>query len=398
MKLRIISLATFLLIFISQSYSQQTAQKKYCMSSIGYKGTSDELRAELLMEAKRLAVSEFFGEVISSYTKVEMYALTEDRIVSSSAGLVRIKGSPKFESGDSFGEVCVMIDAYVTEEDLDKFKPIIINKKHCISDPNLTASRIKLHAQKQAIITALIDYDRKLESRNEEDILALIHNIKYLESGFIPGTESYCVEFEGVIYPIEIFALGVEPIMKSFEKKVGVPGRIFFKEDFSEYAEGDPATKYGNGLVVLTIEHRKYLTAQKKATFPIKYETAFPKNFIFELTVSNPANTPLIFIDSNGDEYKIDLGVRWLAGYKFSMNIKLPCGSNGKITYENRIARIKIIRKNNVYKVYVNGNFVVSELNSKYGEFIGFRYSIAKSHGGRSISGISEIVGTDLGE
>ena len=67
MKLRVMSLTTFLLIFISLSHSQQTAQKKYCMSSIGYNGTSDELRIELLMEAKRLAISEFFVSILSDF-------------------------------------------------------------------------------------------------------------------------------------------------------------------------------------------------------------------------------------------------------------------------------------------------------------------------------------------
>ncbi|MBC8175352.1 MAG: hypothetical protein H8E82_06845 [Candidatus Marinimicrobia bacterium] len=214
MRLRLISLLTLFLIFISYYNAQQTVQKKYCMSSIGYQGTSDELRTELLANAKRLAVSEFFGEFISSYTEVENFLLTEDRIVASSAGFVRIKGSPVFESSDNFGEVCVLIDAYVTKEDIDKFKPVTITKRHCVSDPDLPVKKLKKYAKEEAIIVALLDYDRNLEVRDKKELLPLVRDIKYLESGFIRGTESYCVTFEGFIYPIEILSLISQPIVK----------------------------------------------------------------------------------------------------------------------------------------------------------------------------------------
>lgn len=46
------------------------------------------------MNAKRLAVGEFFGELITSFTKVENFILTEDTLTASSAGLVRVKEKP----------------------------------------------------------------------------------------------------------------------------------------------------------------------------------------------------------------------------------------------------------------------------------------------------------------
>ena len=60
-KFTIILILVFTMVS-SFSFAQDTARKKTCMSAIGYKSTSDNLKKELLMGAKRLAVGELFGE------------------------------------------------------------------------------------------------------------------------------------------------------------------------------------------------------------------------------------------------------------------------------------------------------------------------------------------------
>ena len=64
----------------SIAFAQETIQKTYCMSSIGYKSNIDDLKKELLNNAKRDAVNELFGELIKSFTKVENFKLTEDKV------------------------------------------------------------------------------------------------------------------------------------------------------------------------------------------------------------------------------------------------------------------------------------------------------------------------------
>ena len=337
------------------------------------------------MEAKRLAVGEFFGEFISSYTKVEMFTLAEDRIVASSAGFVRIKGSPVFESGDSFGEVCVIIDAYVTQEDLDKFKPISITKKHCVSDPNLTASQIKKHAKEQAIITALIDYDRKLEARNKEDILPLIHNLKYLESGFIPGTESYCIKFQGVIYPIEIFALGVKPIRK-FDKtlkeeitekavnkpvkeKVSGVGRIFYEQDFSDVNEGNIPNKWigGESLIVSSDGRQKYITPFEGQNHSFSVvDVDFPEDFKLEWILQTPppgwwGHTAII-----GDvKIKIYNNGRSVLMNNTAKNIDNIAGKTIKISLE---------KYSGVFKLFIDGRQIMITRYPRYRSPKGFSF------------------------
>lgn len=66
-------------------------QKSFCAQSFGYKEI-EEMKRDLLLNAKRLAVNELFGELITSTTLVENFTLTADQIKSSSIGFVRIDG------------------------------------------------------------------------------------------------------------------------------------------------------------------------------------------------------------------------------------------------------------------------------------------------------------------
>lgn len=191
----------------SFSFAKDTVRKKTCMSAIGYESTSDNLKKELLMGAKRLAVGELFGELITSFTKVKDFTLAEDTLTSSSAGLIRVKGNPVYTNGRNFGEVCVEIEAFVTDEDRKKFLPKKISKKYCASNSNMTTKEIMKHTKEQAIVSALINYEPGLEGIGKDHLLPIVHEVRYLESRFIPDTETFCVKFEGLIYPIELSSL-----------------------------------------------------------------------------------------------------------------------------------------------------------------------------------------------
>ena len=197
----------FLLLFILPStiLAQETIQKTYCMSAIGYTSTIDDLKRELLNNAKREAVSELFGELIKSFTKIENFKLTKDKMMAASAGFVRIKGDPTYSQGKNLGELCVKIDAYAKDEDFEKFKPKILTKKSCIAEGDIKT--IKKRAEEQSKLEALIDYNQVLKKYPSEQILPLLHEVSFSESGFISNTLVYCTKVKGIIYPIEIAAL-----------------------------------------------------------------------------------------------------------------------------------------------------------------------------------------------
>ncbi|MCP4107116.1 MAG: hypothetical protein GY749_16510 [Desulfobacteraceae bacterium] len=135
-----IQIVIFILIIPHHAFAQKTVQKTYCMSATSSSST-DALKKELLSNAKRQAVNEIFGELITAFTKVESGILTEDKIRLASTGLIRIKGNPIFRNGNSFAEMCVSIDAYATEEDRKKFLPTKITKKYCATNPELVPDR-----------------------------------------------------------------------------------------------------------------------------------------------------------------------------------------------------------------------------------------------------------------
>lgn len=199
----------FSLLFTSLPLSvfaaDDTVEKTDCKSAIGY-DSMDELQADLLLSSKRQAVNELFGELITAATAVEDFVVTSDQIRASSLGLVR-EDAIRYYNGDNLGEVCIDISVYTTAEDRQQFVPIRLNKRNCVSNPDMTNRELRKFAEEEAVIKALIEYNRKLEGQARDRLLNLMQQVTYLENGLLPDTDSYCVRVEGHVTPIETVAL-----------------------------------------------------------------------------------------------------------------------------------------------------------------------------------------------
>ena len=108
------------------------------MSSIGYTRTLEDLKSELLIRVKALAVNEIFGEMVTPFSKMTDFSLTEDSISAYTSGFIRIQGNPLYESGKNLGDICATINAYATQEDKNKLNPLRISNKQCAADSDLT--------------------------------------------------------------------------------------------------------------------------------------------------------------------------------------------------------------------------------------------------------------------
>jgi hypothetical protein len=179
--------------------------KMACASSFGY-ATLEALKADVLAQAKRLAVNELFGEFITASTAVENFVVTGDQIRSLTSGFVRVRND-SYSHGANLGDVCITITAYVTAEDRAKFEPVRLNKRQCVTDPNLTVGRIRAAAQEEARVQALIEYDPKLADQERETLLRLLQRVEYTQMGFVSETETYCVTAQGEVTPVEVMAL-----------------------------------------------------------------------------------------------------------------------------------------------------------------------------------------------
>lgn len=201
-------------------FAEDLIHKESCLSLLNREDTYI-VKEELLSDAKKMALNAIFGELITSFSKIENSFLTERTIRTYSSGFIRIKGNPEYKNGKNLGEICVTIKAFATEQDKKTFEPVIIKNKECISDDNRTIKELIDLVKQKVILTSIINYEKKLENRDANSLLPLVHKVNYPQSGFVPNTTTYCVMMEGTIYPIEILSL----INFTIEKYVSVLGK-----------------------------------------------------------------------------------------------------------------------------------------------------------------------------
>lgn len=189
--------------FVAHADSQVV--KTYCALTTNY-ATMEELKADIEANAKRLAVAALYGEQITALTTVEGFRVTRDQIDAYAVGFVRVNDI-QFYAGEDQGEHCVRITAFATEDDLARFAPQRIVSRMCKADSNLNVVALRERTRQEALIQAVIEYNPNLEEISATRLRRLVQKVKYLESDFLPGTETYCVEVEGYILPIEVMAL-----------------------------------------------------------------------------------------------------------------------------------------------------------------------------------------------
>jgi len=184
----------------------KSVTKETCISLLGMEGqNAEQVKTHLVQLAKRDAVGELYGELIHSISRVSNFVLTHDEIQALSIGFIRVSGSPEFFN-KGFGEVCTRIHAYVTEEDLERFRPKEVRRRECISDPKLTLGEIRQAAENRAMVRAVKEFRPSLESFSDKDIKNLLHEARVESSAFVADA-SYCAVVTGKVYPIELLAL-----------------------------------------------------------------------------------------------------------------------------------------------------------------------------------------------
>ena len=181
--------------------------KRACASAFDY-ARIGELQVAVLAEAKRQAVAELAGELITAFTQVENFVVTQDQIRTLSSGFVR-EGDVRYVNGSSLGEVCVVLQAYTTVEDRARFDPVLLVQKNrrCLQRPELSVNELRELTRETALLEILWDYDRKLEGFAPQALVRLFRQISYSQDGFLQDTDVYCVQAQGYVLPVEVMAL-----------------------------------------------------------------------------------------------------------------------------------------------------------------------------------------------
>ncbi|MCK6462809.1 MAG: hypothetical protein L6Q29_03275 [Candidatus Pacebacteria bacterium] len=269
--------------------------KTACTSLAEYGDMSlNKVRDLLLINAKREALSQIYGEMIYSESIVENWKLISDKIISKSLGIIRIEGDPEYYNGKNFGEVCVKINAYVTNQDLEKFKVIIVNlDRYCYTNPNMPLKNIKEKARESALLEIVKRQNPALKNISVDHASKLVHNFNIVNENFDFNTSSFCMDVKAEIIPFEIefynpdYTNGITPEPSSSESG------DFFYEDFSTVTEGSIPSGWmgGEHLVVGSLGRAKALYPSPTGRYSdviITKPIEFPENFRLEFVISIP--------------------------------------------------------------------------------------------------------------
>lgn len=75
----------------------------------------------------------------------------------------------------------------------------------------------------------------------------------------------------------------------------------------------------------------------------------------------------------------------------------LPNGASGNIEIRSNSVTIKLVKSEDVWKVFANGNFITSGSYRKDFLFTGFRYVIYNEGSESTTSWLTDFLATDLG-
>ena len=363
--------------------SKRLIKKQFCVNATQFESVS-EAKEQILMEAKRLAVEELFGEVIKTFTSVENMALKKDTIISSSIGVIKVFGSPEYRNGDGLGDICVSIEAYITAEDLKLFDPVPLEKTTCDSSEDMTTKQLKKYVRSSAVTQALLNYEPRLKNYNG-DLTGLIREIRVLSENFVPDTETYCVKVTGIVYPIELVAFLSEKIKRKNTKETSPilkTGDIFFEENFRQYNDWESLPNWGDGAQVRkTDDGQSYVTGINPGKTMIKRDVNFTIDFKFEYIWNN-------YCEPGGGDYRRRVHLTLIDDNGKKLLIK--CGCYGAemprlraIDFQEKGRnKFRLVKKGNDYYLYNNEQLLLRGNYPYFSRFTSFTIAIPVNNNG----------------
>lgn len=203
-----IFISSFFLLscIVSASQIKQLTVKEHCMLSTKSKSADvDQLKMLLMERVKRDAVEELFGTMLQADTLIIDGKLVSDTVKQVAVGSVRIKGTPEFYNGKSFGEICTKAQAYITNADFEKYQPQIVKVKNfCYNNPDISLKLLKLEAEYAAYKKAISKFKSNLKNISNEQAESYIHGFEKVNEKLDIQTGVLCMDFSAKVYPYEL--------------------------------------------------------------------------------------------------------------------------------------------------------------------------------------------------
>jgi len=152
---------------------------------------------KLKLELKKEIIAELFGEYFESTIELSMGQIIKNDIKVKCSGKIRLRGNP-IETWEG-SKICLKQTGYLTDEDFNKLKPIIITGKHCCKVKDETSIK---KAETKAIENAILMYQPRLKNRKDINIIELLFNLKFNRT--VPSNTTVCVNVTGMIIPFII--------------------------------------------------------------------------------------------------------------------------------------------------------------------------------------------------
>jgi uncharacterized protein YjbI with pentapeptide repeats len=164
----------------------------------------NEFTDYLLSEAKKEALKRIYGEAVRSRTEVKNLELISDSITANSIGIIKIKGDPRYYNGKDFAEGCVTIVAYITDDDISKFKLKKEVVNYCFEPTNdMTREAIKEKTRNNALRLIIARYNSSLKHIQQADAEKLVSDFNVLKGNY-NSFGAYCIDAEGYVRPFDI--------------------------------------------------------------------------------------------------------------------------------------------------------------------------------------------------
>ena len=148
-----------------------------------------------------------YGESIISKTEVKNLKLISDTISKIGKGIIRIKGNPEYYNGKNLGEICVKINAYITDEDFAKLKlkkETLSNHCYEVKEHNMGIDTIRENAEIDAKRKIIAKYNPNLQNIQPQNLNKLVRFFKKLKGNYDDNLDTYCIDVEAYLIPIEI--------------------------------------------------------------------------------------------------------------------------------------------------------------------------------------------------
>jgi len=159
----------------------------------------------LMEQVKRDAVEELFGTMLQSKTEVVDGRLVSDRVKQVAVGSVRIKGKPQFFNGKNWGEVCTKAEAYITEEDFQRYQPQTVILEHfCHNNPNVSLKDLKKEAYNAAYKKVITRFRPGMKNVSSEQAEAFMHGFEVRNEKLDLQTGIYCMDVTAELFPYEL--------------------------------------------------------------------------------------------------------------------------------------------------------------------------------------------------